>query len=60
MKKILILGLAALTLLGCVNPHKSDYYINIKEDEYEDYRFQDETPLPEYKLPPNESHYLDN
>jgi hypothetical protein len=55
MKKVLIIGTAMVALFGCVNPPKSDYYIDIKEDEYNIYRFKDETPLPEYKQPSDET-----
>jgi len=59
MKKILIITITLFVFTGCYPPPKSDYYKDIKEDEYDLYRFKDETPLPEYKHPIDESHYRD-
>jgi hypothetical protein len=54
-----ILAIALLALIGCNPPPKSDYYKDIKEDEYDLYRFKDETPLPEYKKTPDEKPYYE-
>jgi hypothetical protein len=60
-----ILAILLLALIGCVHsppveigePTPVDYYKDIKEDEYDLYRFKDETPLPEYKRTPDEEPY---
>jgi len=61
------LAIALFVLMGCARtppvemgePTRIDYYKDIKEDEYDYYRFKDETPLPEYKQPIDEQLYYE-
>jgi hypothetical protein len=55
----ILFAMSLFALMGCVNPPKNDYYKDIKEEEYDYYRFKDEIPLPEYKRSSDEKTYYE-